>query len=328
MINSQKINAAISACTLLSTVLMGSASFAQDAVGRNSAIQGTVTIQSIGQDIRSAAVRDDIFLGDDIGSDVDSSLQILLLDETVFTVGASAQLTIDEFVYDPNSNGNRMSASIKRGMFRFMSGNVSQTDPQNVELNTPVASLGIRGTIVEGFVGPEAVNLAIDIGLIEPSDVTDPDGASFIVLRGPGPRNGGGDTEGLVDVLTTSGTVRLDTPGEAVFVQDPNIEPEVFDLPPAAFRTFSAQIRNAPSGPPPAKPALVVPNMPRALPPPPPPVNTGVGPTPGGPRGPGAPPGGGNLNFDPLVDIDGAVEEPEEDEGCTFSFECTGEPQQ
>jgi hypothetical protein len=120
MINSQKINAAISACALLSTVLMGSASFAQDAVGRNSAIQGTVTIQSVGQDIRSAAVKDDIFLGDDIGSDVDSSLQILLLDETVFTVGASAQLTIDEFVYDPNSNGNRMSASIKKGMFRFM----------------------------------------------------------------------------------------------------------------------------------------------------------------------------------------------------------------
>jgi hypothetical protein len=76
MINSQKINAAISACALLSTVLMGSASFAQDAVGRNSAIQGTVTIQSVGQDIRSAAVKDDIFLGDDIGSDVDSRIRM------------------------------------------------------------------------------------------------------------------------------------------------------------------------------------------------------------------------------------------------------------
>ncbi|GHB04552.1 hypothetical protein GCM10009069_28920 [Algimonas arctica] len=325
MITSLKISSAATVLALLSTFVCTAPSYAQDTVGRNSAIKGSVTIQSVGEDIRSAAVKDDIFLGDDIGSAADSSLQILLLDETVFTVGASAQLTIDEFVYDPSSNGNKMSASIKKGMFRFMSGNISKTDPQNVELNTPVASLGIRGTIVEGFVGPEAVKLAIFLGIIDPSDLTGTDGASIIVLRGPGPRNGGSDAEGVVEVITNKGTVLLDSPGESVFVPGVDVEPKIFELPQAGFAAFSAQIRNEPKGSPPPKPSFSVPAMPPASPPPPPAVDIGVGPSRGGPVGRGGEPIG-NEDFDPLIDIDGAIEEPEDEGGCTFIFECSENP--
>lgn len=323
MITSLKMSSAATALALLSTFVHVVPTYAQDAVGRNSAIKGSVTMQSVGQDIRVAAVKDDVLLGDDIGSDVESSLQILLLDETVFTVGPSAQLTIDEFVYDPSSNGNKMSASIKKGMFRFMSGNIAKTDPQNVELNTPVASLGIRGTIIEGYVGAEAIALAIFLGIIEPSDLADINGASFVVLRGPGPRNGGLDSEGVVEVTTNKGTVRLESPGESVFVADVSVEPQFFELSQAGFDAFSDQIRSKPQGTPPPKPSFSVPAMPPAAPPPPPPADMGVGPSPGGPIGQGGEPVA-NEDFDPLVDIDGAIEEPEDEGGCTFNFECDG----
>ena len=42
-----------------------------------------------------------IFLGDEIEVAAGGRMQIMLVDETVFTLGSGARLVIDEFVYDP-----------------------------------------------------------------------------------------------------------------------------------------------------------------------------------------------------------------------------------
>ncbi len=56
-----------------------------------------------------------VFIGDEIKVGQQSRLQVMLLDETVFTLGANASMTIDEFVYDPSTpQTNALSASIKR----------------------------------------------------------------------------------------------------------------------------------------------------------------------------------------------------------------------
>ena len=44
-----------------------------------------------------------IYLGDKIEVASDGRMQILLLEETVFTLGSGAQLTIHEFVFDPST---------------------------------------------------------------------------------------------------------------------------------------------------------------------------------------------------------------------------------
>ena len=43
-----------------------------------------------------------IFYGDTIISEAQSNAQILFLDQTVLTLGEDTELTIDEFIYDPN----------------------------------------------------------------------------------------------------------------------------------------------------------------------------------------------------------------------------------
>lgn len=45
----------------------------------------------------------DMLLGDRVNSAAASRMQVLLLDETVFTIGPDSDLVIDEFVYDPSS---------------------------------------------------------------------------------------------------------------------------------------------------------------------------------------------------------------------------------
>ena len=47
---------------------------------------------------------DPIYFGDKITVENKSKSQILLLDETVLTLGQKSTITIDDFVYDPSTN--------------------------------------------------------------------------------------------------------------------------------------------------------------------------------------------------------------------------------
>jgi len=72
---------------------------------------------------------DKIFMGDKIETGADGQLQVLLLDETVFTLGPLSSITVDEFVYDPeNSDGK---ASMMKGIFRAVSGKVAQKERED-----------------------------------------------------------------------------------------------------------------------------------------------------------------------------------------------------
>jgi len=99
-------------------------------VGRNSAVKGQVKIKSVDEsDSRQAVVKEPVYLGDSVNSYVGSSLQVLLKDKSTFTVGPQCDMKIDKFVYDPEKNTNSISARVKKGMFRFTSGNISKTNP-------------------------------------------------------------------------------------------------------------------------------------------------------------------------------------------------------
>jgi hypothetical protein len=76
-------------------------------------------------------------------------LQILLLDETVFTLGPNADMVLDDFVYDPNTSVGALSASFAKGTFRFVTGKMTHTTPDNVRVKLPVVAVGIRGTDFE-----------------------------------------------------------------------------------------------------------------------------------------------------------------------------------
>ena len=60
------------------------------------------------------------------------------------SVGPNSDLTIDEFVYDPRADTGKLAMSATRGVFRYVGGKISKIDGA-VTVQTPVASLGIRG---------------------------------------------------------------------------------------------------------------------------------------------------------------------------------------
>lgn len=220
-------------------------------VGVNSAIRNQVTVRTF-RDValRPAVLREPVFLGTQVATAAASQLQILLVDRSVFTVGASARMTIDRFVYDPDRATGEVAASVARGAFRFMSGRAVRGQGGAAAVSTPVASIGVRGTVLEGTVGEEVG--AILALLDEPPAVPalDPDTATLVVLRGPGPGTRGLNRPGFLTVTAGGVTLPLDRPGFAILVPAPGARPiGPFPVSAQAHARLSELLRTAPDGP-------------------------------------------------------------------------------
>ncbi|MCI5046912.1 MAG: FecR family protein [Aquisalinus sp.] len=202
--------------SLGSVLLMSTSALAQGVdVGVNAAVRNQVTLQSGAEAARPAVPAQSVFLGDAVVSGADSALQILLKDETVFTVGANVDMTIDEFVYDPSAQSGSLAATVKKGAFRFMSGKIAQANPEDVTLVTPTANIGVRGTVLDVVVGTEALDAARQSGI---DAAAAGDGATLVVLRGPGREQSGLNKDGGASVTSGGNTVTLWKSGTAVFV--------------------------------------------------------------------------------------------------------------
>jgi len=63
-----------------------------------------------------------VFQNEVITTGAKSSAQLLFRDETSLTIGASARLTLDRFVYNPNRKTGDVVVNVVQGAFRFVSG--------------------------------------------------------------------------------------------------------------------------------------------------------------------------------------------------------------
>ncbi|HEX8238299.1 MAG TPA: FecR family protein [Allosphingosinicella sp.] len=205
------------AAAIAASSLAASPIFAQ-AVGVNAAVRNKVVIVGAGtKKARPAVVRERVILNDEVRTGAASQLQILLLDRTTFTVGANARVAVDRFVYDPARNSRSTGMSVTQGAFRFMSGRSFRRPSGPVTVRTPVATIGVRGTIFEGVVGEDAIEIAEREPAVGKKVKAKKDEASLIVLRGPGPRTQGDTRPGAVDVTVGAATITLDRPGLALY---------------------------------------------------------------------------------------------------------------
>lgn len=205
--------------------LLAAAPLAAQAVGVTAVVRNNVQVTTAARPVlHKAAVRETIATGNDIVTGAQSMTQLLLLDQTSFTVGANSRVKIDRFVYDPRARQSAVSATVAKGAFRFMSGASLNKGKERSAINTPVASIGIRGTIVEGVVGAEAIRIARQEAGIPRSLVADPETATLIVLRGPG-RNAQGAARGAIDITVGDLTIAVEDAGMAVFIPGAGQQP-------------------------------------------------------------------------------------------------------
>ena len=71
---------------------------------------------------------------------------IQFADDTRVDVTAHSKLLIDEFVYDPSDKTGKLSIKASAGTIRYASGQIAKNSQQNVKIETPTATIGVRGT--------------------------------------------------------------------------------------------------------------------------------------------------------------------------------------
>lgn len=67
-------------------------------------------------------------------------------DNTRVQVNENSKLVIDDFVYDPKKGSGKLALNMALGTVRYASGQIAKNDPQKVAVNTPSATISVRGT--------------------------------------------------------------------------------------------------------------------------------------------------------------------------------------
>jgi hypothetical protein len=130
-------------------------------------------------------------------------MAIKFLDDSQVKLTEHSQLTIDEYIFDPNPSKSKMAITFGLGTARFITGSLNKIDKQNIDLKTPTANIAIRGT-----------DFTVTV---------DETGRSLLILL----PDINGLSSGEIVVTTAMGTVTLNKPYEATTV-------DVFEKPPSS----------------------------------------------------------------------------------------------
>ena len=155
-------------------------------VGIVGAISGTVKTET-----RELKTGDKIYLNETILAGAGSGTQILLLDQSTFTIGEDSEVVMDTFIYDPATNDGKIVASVKQGSLKVISGLISKKNPDSLTVEVPEGTLGSRGTEFQTIVSK---------------------GKTDTLLIGPGKNNTLGMRPGSVLVGNNFGSTLLDNP--------------------------------------------------------------------------------------------------------------------
>lgn len=142
--------------------------FEERAVGNASIVVRTVT-GTIEDNVHKIKLQDDLYHNELIETFEESATEIIFLDETTISLGPDSSIVLDQFVYDPDPSNSSFVVTITEGALRFTSGVLPK---DAYKLHTPVATIGIRGTVIDLVVGRETlgdgtVRTSVDLSVVE-----------------------------------------------------------------------------------------------------------------------------------------------------------------
>ena len=161
----------------------------------------------------------------DVVETLNGKTGITFADDTKVEVSDHSKLEIDEFVYDPSKpSAGKLALNFAQGTVQYASGAIAKSNPANVGINTPSATVAVRGTDFAATV--------------------DETGASTIILLPSCPR-GWKDIEtdcktGKIEVITDAGSVALNKPFEGTKVVNRSEAPSK----PVVLKLTAAAINN------------------------------------------------------------------------------------
>jgi hypothetical protein len=138
--------------------------------------------------------------------------KITFVDATTVNITENSKLVIDDFVYsDKNKSQGRLGLKIALGTVRYASGAIAHRNPNSVNIRTPTATIGVRGT--DFVMSVDEIGKTVVVLLPDCFDDRDPgkDVSSCPV--------------GEIEVATSSGKVVMNAPFQATVVENASVPP-------------------------------------------------------------------------------------------------------
>ena len=120
------------------------ASAVAEPVGNTSALIPNASQQPPQGTRSDLKLRDPIIRNADLATAERGALEVTFLDGSKLTMGQNSRLTVDEYVYTGPGGTGKQTVRYTKGLFRFLSGSIPK---ENVKVETPTVTIGIRGTI-------------------------------------------------------------------------------------------------------------------------------------------------------------------------------------
>jgi hypothetical protein len=182
-------------------------------IGHVTKVSGTATAVRNGVSI-ILNQGDNVEKGDVVQSGANSTLGLTFIDGTVFGLSSNAKMVLNEMIYDPNGSSNSSLLSLVAGTISFVAGETAKHG--DMKIDTPVATMGIRGTAVLVEIDFE-IPIALQPGA--PTLLQLPT-AKFQVLVEP---DGSTGSYILYDKATLTPLMTIDKAGQFVSIGNGNI---------------------------------------------------------------------------------------------------------
>ena len=117
----------------------------QDVIGIVRNCEGNATINRGNQAI-PAVPGAKLKTGDVLSTGPGGSMGITLRDNSSLSIGPQSSIALQDFLFSPAEGKMSLIARLAKGTMAYMSGIIGKLSPESVRFETPVASIGIRGT--------------------------------------------------------------------------------------------------------------------------------------------------------------------------------------
>jgi hypothetical protein len=141
-----------------------------DWIGKVIAIEGEVMAKAENLQERILNQGSNIYEKETIQVGDHGKIQIRFTDGAIVNLIENTAYSINDYSYRILSQKDRFSATIFKGGFRNLTGSIAKKNPEEFEVRTPSATIGLRGTLFDVVVQGEQVFVGVEKGKVEISN--------------------------------------------------------------------------------------------------------------------------------------------------------------
>jgi FecR-like protein len=189
-------------------------------------VSGTMKASMPNAAPRTLSRRSPIYESDTITTDQSGSGQIVFTDNSILSIRSDTTIQIAKYRYAKGApaGSNSETLNLIKGGFRTITGAITKENPESYKTNTPVATIGVAGTVYSAYFDRNANNLfaKLDQGRVFVSNA-----AGKITLT----KSGSSNSKCAIDVYSevsanSAPTVLCNQP--EVFLSEPPLIPVAF----------------------------------------------------------------------------------------------------